>query len=92
MSLLSLANKRLNPLTYALGLLPNSGRLLMLGLAGVGSLLLVLFLGSALTTLEERLGDLGWTLNAEDSLEQRITVVAIDEKSLAEVGPWPWSR
>ena len=92
MSLLSLANKRLNPLTYALGLLPNSGRLLMLGLAGVVSLLLVLFLGSALTTLEERVGDLGWTLNAEDSLEQRITVVAIDEKSLAEVGPWPWSR
>ncbi len=92
MSILSLASKRLNPLTYALGLMPNHGRLLMLGLAAVISLLLVLFFSSALKTLEERLGDLGWTLNAKDFSEQRITVVAIDEKSLAEVGPWPWPR
>ena len=92
MLFLSHINKRLNPLTYALGLMPGSGRLLMLALAGVISLLLILVLGGSLATLEERLGDLGWTLNAEDAPEERITVVAIDEKSLAEVGPWPWSR
>ena len=33
-----------------------------------------------------------WTLSPESSLEERITIVAIDEKSLNSIGPWPWSR
>ena len=46
----------------------------------------------ALSSLEERIGALGWTLTADAEPEQRITLVVIDEASLAEVGPWPWSR
>jgi CHASE2 domain-containing sensor protein len=42
--------------------------------------------------LEERVGAAGWTLGPVDELEDRITIVAIDEKSVAEVGPWPWPR
>jgi CHASE2 domain-containing sensor protein len=42
--------------------------------------------------LEERLGASGWTLGPVDEVEERITIVAIDEKSLSEVGPWPWPR
>lgn len=42
--------------------------------------------------LEERGGDLIWRLGAEHQVERRFVIVDIDEKSLAEVGPWPWSR
>lgn len=41
---------------------------------------------------EERVGSLIWALMPEQEQEERITIVAIDERSLAEVGPWPWSR
>jgi CHASE2 domain-containing sensor protein len=46
----------------------------------------------SLYLLEERLGALGWTLAPVDELEERIIIVAIDERSIAEVGPWPWAR
>jgi CHASE2 domain-containing sensor protein len=46
----------------------------------------------SLLLFEERLGGLGWTLSADDKIEERITVVAIDEQSISEVGPWPWPR
>jgi len=75
-----------------LNLLPGDGRLLVLLLAGVLSAVLNFTFSDALETLEERLGALGWTLATDDTLEQRITLVTIDEKSLAEVGPWPWPR
>lgn len=38
------------------------------------------------------LGSQAWTLAPERQAEKRLVVVAIDEKSLAEVGAWPWSR
>ena len=82
----------LNPLGFALGLTTGTARLLILALAAVVSGALMLMLNSPLTTLEERLGALGWTLSPNTALEQRITLVTIDEKSLAAVGPWPWSR
>ena len=47
---------------------------------------------SFLTSFEERVGSMTWTLSPESSLEERITIVAIDEKSLNSIGPWPWSR
>ena len=47
---------------------------------------------SFLTSFEERIGSMTWTLSPESSLEERITIVAIDEKSLNSIGPWPWSR
>ena len=81
-----------NPMTLVARLVPASGRLLILLVAAIVSGLLLVALPTSLETLEERLGDLGWTLSADSTPEQRITIVSIDEKSLAEVGPWPWTR
>lgn len=44
------------------------------------------------TALEERVGDWIWHSSARQSEERRIIIVDIDERSLAEVGAWPWSR
>ncbi len=59
--------------------------------AVITALLLALF-SAPFKSLEERVGALGWTLFADAELEERITLVVIDEASIAEVGPWPWSR
>lgn len=64
----------------------------MLAAALVVALLLNLAFSSGLTTLQERLGALGWTWFSDETVEQRITLVTVDEKSLAELGAWPWSR
>ena len=82
----------LKSLGFAVRLTPGAARLLTLALAAIVSILLILTLRSPLLTLEERLGVLGWILFPNDVLEQRITLVTIDEKSLAAVGPWPWPR
>ena len=77
-----------------LALKPVFGRALVLGLAALVALVLTVSPGAQtqLLVIEERLGALGWTLAPETELETRIVVVSIDEKSLAEVGPWPWPR
>ena len=59
--------------------------------AAFSSLILILF-ASASSSIEERIGSLGWTLFPDATIEERITLVVIDERSIAEVGPWPWSR
>ena len=41
---------------------------------------------------DERLRDYFIRMQASDNAEQRVTVVDIDEASLAAIGPWPWSR
>ena len=62
--------------------------------SSAGGLLTMTFLfllGTPLNSIEERAGSLPWRLVADPNPEERITVVSIDERSLAEVGPWPWS-
>ena len=59
--------------------------------ATICAILLTLF-GGALNAIEERVGALGWTLFSDPSIEERVTLVVIDEPSIAEVGAWPWSR
>ena len=81
-----------NPLSAILQLGPAVARVLVLAAAGAISMVLLLALGPSLQIMEERLGGLGWTLSPDTTLEQRITIVSIDEKSLAEIGPWPWTR
>jgi adenylate cyclase len=71
---------------------PRSGRLVMLAVAALVTVLLLLVFRSSFDVLEERLGALGWTLFADETLEERVPIVAIDERSLSEVGPWPWTR
>lgn len=90
--LLAQLNNLLNPVAVARRLLPGRGRLLMLAVAAVLTLLVVAVFNNALDTLEERLGAQGWLMAADDTPEERITIVAIDEASLAEIGAWPWSR
>ncbi len=79
-------------MAYLLRLVPMSARLLMLVLAGVVTALIVTVFKDGLHTVEELIGALGWTLSADSSVEQRISIIAIDEQSLAQEGPWPWSR
>ena len=55
-------------------------------------MLLHFSVGPMLSQLEERSGDLIWRLTADRSDERRLLVVDIDERSLREVGPWPWPR
>lgn len=66
----------------------------LLTLAGAGLLALILLQSASLWLhpIEERVGALGWTLFSDTSDEERITLVVIDERSIAEVGPWPWAR
>ena len=47
---------------------------------------------SALGILETRLSNIGWTLYSDYQPESRMTIIAIDEKSLNQIGPWPWPR
>lgn len=45
-----------------------------------------------LTRLEYQLYDMRLNLTRQDKVDPRIVILDIDEKSLAEVGRWPWSR
>ena len=86
------SNANPNPITKLLVLPPYVGQLSMLAIALVLTLLLGFGFNSTLTTVQERLGALGWTLSPDQSLEQRIIIVDIDERSMAEIGAWPWPR
>ena len=87
-------SKRLsvNPLNFLLQLAPSMARLLVLFAALLLCVGLFLVSGASLVNLEERLGARGWTLSPQMTREERIIVVAIDEASLAAIGPWPWAR
>lgn len=61
-------------------------------LAGIIALLLTGVASDTSQTAEERLGSLTWSLSPDHATEKRLTIVAIDEQSLAEIGPWPWPR
>ena len=66
-----------------------------LGLASCSLLLLFVInqsFSSVLTSIEEWLGSMTWTLSSDSSFEERLTIVTIDEKSLNAIGPWPWPR
>ena len=89
---LSLINKWVNPFAVAVRLLPARGRLFMLAIAALLSLVLLGIFSAGFETLEERLGAQGWVMSADMQPEERITIIDIDEASLAEIGPWPWSR
>lgn len=84
--------ERTSRLFHSLGMMPRRARLLVLFGAFLLSYLVYSLFAAALTTVEERFGALGWTLAAEQVPEQRLVIVAIDEKSIAEVGAWPWPR
>lgn len=52
-------------------------------------------LGPTLSHLESQSGDWVWrakSTRVSTDLERRLVMVDIDERSLQEFGPWPWSR
>jgi len=75
-----------------LGMLPRGGRIIAISLALLVSIFICTVFSAGLQNLEERFGSLGWTLDPDDSEEQRILLVSIDEKSVAAIGAWPWPR
>lgn len=81
-----------NLLSLMLHSTPLWGRVVMLLSAALVSTLLLIFLSPQFETLQERVGSFGWTFSPNTIPEERLIIVSIDEKSVAEVGPWPWSR
>ena len=75
-----------------LGVMPRGGRFVALLIASFLSYVIYTVFSASLANLEERFGSLGWTLEPDQSQEQRVILVVIDEKSVAEVGAWPWPR
>ena len=63
---------------------------LSLGLAALISAALLFFAGEFFNQLEQRSGDLVWRLGALRGDERRLIVVDVDERSLREVGAFPW--
>ena len=47
---------------------------------------------AALHRLDEALYDRRLQLTMPQTLDERIVIIDIDERSLARVGQWPWSR
>lgn len=91
-SLFNKSRATTQPAVFSFNLSPLSSRLLVLVIAALlcgASYALWL---PQLRTIETRLGNLGWTLNSDNSPEARFSIVAIDEKSIAQIGPWPWPR
>lgn len=66
----------------------------------IGLAILVIFLAhasgaiplSALDALERQAYDLRVRSSVPDTMDERIVIADIDEKSLAELGRWPWGR
>ncbi|RIX44178.1 MAG: adenylate/guanylate cyclase domain-containing protein [Rhodocyclales bacterium GT-UBC] len=55
-------------------------------------LVLVASFSGAIRLAEELSGDWVWRVGASTTPERRIVIVDIDEGSLRQLGPWPWSR
>ena len=72
------------------GVLANSLAALLLAFA-VSALFLISF-KNVFISIEEQVGSFPWILASESAPEDRIAIVAIDERSIASIGAWPWSR
>lgn len=87
----SLIGEILKPLALLARIVPVGARVVMLGAAALVTVGIFALFGGSLQTFEENLGALGWTLDPEVRPEQRITIIAIDERSVAQEG-WPFPR
>jgi adenylate cyclase len=67
-------------------------RCLALLLAGLLTLAVAGLCKDARLGLDESVGSLGWRWWPQAQPEERLWLVAIDERSLDAVGPWPWPR
>lgn len=85
-------SKSTGPIATFLQLPPSITKTATLAVAGMFSILCLLVFQPGLLLIEENLGALGWTIAPDSTVVEPITLVVIDEKSVAEVGPWPWQR
>lgn len=53
---------------------------------------LALLAPTGLQPWQERVSDAVWRLGSKTSDERRLIVIDVDERSLREIGPWPWPR
>jgi adenylate cyclase len=67
-------------------------RIAALLLAAAAAVLPVLLAPLSIARLEDGFGDAVWRWGANAAPERRVVLVDIDEKSLRELGPWPWPR
>jgi adenylate cyclase len=69
------------------------GRLVSLLLSfAVTALVLILFLRGTFTGLENQSIDYRFKVRGDRPSHERVAIITIDEKSIAEMGRWPWSR
>ena len=54
--------------------------------------LILSFFPGLVTSLEELSADWIWRQAAQKHTERRVVIIDIDEFSLKQLGPWPWSR
>jgi len=68
-------------------------RWVSVGLVAVSWLLGLLFaIASVGQSFDQRLSDWVWRLSDDSGADSRFVFVDIDERALAEIGSWPWSR
>ena len=60
--------------------------------AALVTFLILTVFRSTLMTFEDQVGGLSWRFFSDEEVEERITIVSIDERSISEIGPWPWPR
>lgn len=71
---------------------PWRGRLLALLAAALAWLVWITLAPGSVRQLDERSTDVLWRMSASETPERRVVLVDIDDASLTEIGPWPWSR
>jgi len=71
---------------------PQVGRLILLGASALLTLAVLALFSAPLRIFEEQVGAVAWQLDPDTTPEERISIIAIDDKSLGQLGPWPWSR
>lgn len=63
-----------------------------LAVSAAAALLPSVWAPQAVVAVEDLVGDALWRLGASGQSEKRVVLVDIDERSLRQIGPWPWPR
>ncbi|MDQ2778153.1 MAG: adenylate/guanylate cyclase domain-containing protein [Pseudomonadota bacterium] len=71
---------------------PGLLRAAALAVSAAAALLPSLWAPQAVVGVEDIVGDALWRLGASSQAEKRVVLVDIDERSLRQIGPWPWAR
>ena len=84
-----------SPILAAIPLLAKNVRAIAISSLFFSALLTLVILAIfrvSFSSFEDQVGGVAWRFITDRQIEERITIVAIDERSISEIGPWPWSR